>query len=138
MNMRRGFWRLWIVVSAVWVAVILMRSGGLLNEEGKTPPVFWSEARDGRAAGKELPDAQAAAAKATAEPLDIYADDFATIQNQRIQSAKELALVEARIRRGMAAERDLLTLGQLTFGPPVILLALGLGIGWAVSGFRRR
>ncbi|PZV36897.1 hypothetical protein [Mesorhizobium kowhaii] len=142
MNMRRGFWRLWLVASAAWVMLVFAIGLPLVT---KVP--LWQvlpAITGGWQSQRELPEAQAAWTKQAEYDVAAKAGDRSKIDNfLRSLSAEErhslqmLTLVEAEIRAGQDVTEAAFTLSWLAIVPPLVLLVVGAAIGWAVSGFRR-
>lgn len=112
MNFRRGFFRLWLIVSALWVLLIVALGPGFVSR-----PLLWQEIRDGWRAEREW----------AADPANTPKFDFLAIPVE----------IDERIKRGDEAEAAALSLSKFAMFPPLMLLALGALIGWALSGFRR-
>lgn len=111
MNFRRGFFRLWLIVSALWVLLIVALAPSLTSRP------LWQEIADGWRAEREW----------AADPASTPEFDFLAIPVE----------VDERIKRGDEAEAAALNLGKFAMFPPLMLLALGALTAWAFSGFRR-
>ena len=149
MNWRRGFFRLWIATSAVWVLIMLwsidMPSCLLGFDLTATGERFWCP---------ELPDAPMSSdafdwEKAQAIAIEMLAERQAG--QQQIEGFDvEAALAEAarlyESRQGQREQGDRLEypwsrLGLYAasvLGPPIGLLLIGGAVGWVFGGFRRK
>ena len=136
MTWGRGFFRLWLFLSALWIGLCVY-----LNEP-KTYTTFWravyeAKHQDGRIAEFDL---------AKKSPAELSAEVTAWMQAQRpdidintIEFQKDRALLLARLssqhQPQMAKAKDA---WLLTVLPPLALLGLGLCIVWIGRGFRPR
>ncbi|WP_269929848.1 hypothetical protein [Aminobacter sp. HY435] len=114
MNFRRGFWRLWIVVSLFWVGLLVM-------EQQKGPTALWFEMADGWEARREI------ASGGGVQPYDPKNPDA------YYKGLEEADRLVKRIWRGNDARNALTAMVML----PTILLVVGVIVGWVAKGFRR-
>jgi hypothetical protein len=121
MYYRRGFFRLWIVLSVIWVAII-----SAISAESILKP--WSMGTDPPKL-ERLERALENARKAGAT------EDVNTMINARIEM-----IFDHAEQRELAFDQSANALKGLALGgllPPLILLAIGSGLFWALSGFTR-
>lgn len=116
MNWSRGLFRLWLVLSTIWlvIAVIVLRP-----DEEITLYI------DSHRKASEL-----------AEDLRGYSDQSMTTEQQA-------ALLQAKEARFMAAHAktlrhrgNIISISVTAFSPPILALAVGGGLLWAMRGFR--
>lgn len=115
MNLRRGFFRIWVVVTVVWTLLV-----GTLSWESVRPP------------RESLRD----------DPIISGPVDFADLIPAENRTAEQQAAINrARERRAAKDAAELsarrLTVGGIIIIPPLIVLAFGAAIGWALTGFRQ-
>jgi hypothetical protein len=133
MAWRRGFFRLWLVLSALWIGLVVYLI------EPKTYTRFWKsvyevKSSDGRVRQFNLAGSQ----------TKLAADITAWMQERRpdisiFEFQNDLDELVTAIKSEYQAELDeAKTAWLLTVLPPVALLGLGLCILWIVRGFRPR
>jgi len=144
-NFRRGFFRLWMVLAVLWVlpALYLNSEGLSLTASHDANPTagLWEKQapRSGGSAsgffvlvmpdGTPVDFAGLPVAESRSLILEKFPDfDFGTDAWRMFELRRE-ALETARGRRQFHAL-------LVVFAPPLVLLVLGLGIGWIASGFR--
>ncbi|WOS65253.1 hypothetical protein [Sinorhizobium fredii] len=118
MNFRRGLFRLWLIVSALWVLILVVyveiegqrrdvTDGGSIFVRG------WVAITDGWKAEKEVAATREKAA-ASGSPSVVVPDE-----------------IRSRLRTGWNAEKAALLFGGMLLGPPLVLLVLG---AWVIRG----
>jgi hypothetical protein len=131
MNWRRGFLRIWIVASAVWIFGVVYIAGidrlkPLMNPHAK----FQVELTDGSVhtfdTGIPLNDLQAKVALAFTR-LGMKPADVAKSQKE---------LIDELYKRNHERQSNSQIVLVLVAGPPLILLITGLLVGWIARGFR--
>jgi len=133
-NWRRGFFRLWVVLSVLWIGLVVYLI------EPKTYTRFWRagvyevKSSDGRVRQFNLAGSQ----------TELAADITAWIQAQRpdiniSEFEKDRDELVTALKSEYQAELDeAKTAWLLTVLPPVALLGFGLCIFWIARGFRPR
>lgn len=154
MTWRRGFFRLWVVVTLVWVALaVLVSWSGLTSSstyhtvtafaypKGSTTPDEFSDYSDNyRAIRKAVEDGKASAVPvpghdwatlfmAASTDEGAKADRAAALSS--LLTKRDEALVSARQK---SAWSGLLWISTL---PPITVLLIGVAIAWVLRGFRR-
>jgi hypothetical protein len=146
----RGFFRVWLVLAGLWVAFALLVQGGSVFNPyapGKiiaTPTGGTVQMYDRYGAQQREFDegVSAGALKTTA----IRGNDFilytrADIEPARLEErvAEAQQVVAAYVDEEITRRRSgaVMPLIGLTLFPPLVLLALGAAIAWALSGFRK-
>lgn len=147
MNIRRGLFRVWIVLSIAWII-----AGVALNYQAIANPQLPDQVY-------VMKDANSGFFKLD-NPFDQFDSSFVTAHSARIEFPNNVSLFPAKdvseaVVRAQAAgffERysqpreselsatRLATLSRsvpLIVGPPLTLLALAAVVGWVVAGFRR-
>jgi hypothetical protein len=133
MAWRRGFFRLWLVLSALWIGLVVY-----LNEP-KTYTRFWNavyevKSSDGRVRRFNLAGSQ----------TELAADLTAWMQVQRpdiniSEMQTDLDELVTALKSEYQAELDEAKIAWLlTVLPPLALSGFGLSIFWIVRGFRPR
>src|SRR5262245_55084454 len=133
MTWRRGFFRLWLVLSVLWIGLVVY-----LNEPKTytrfSNAVYEVKSSDGRVRQFNLAGSQ----------TELAADLTAWMQAERPDiSISELQadldeLVTAIKSEYQAELNEAKTAWMLTVLPPVALLCFGLCVFWIVRGFRPR
>jgi hypothetical protein len=144
MNWTRGFFRLWLVASLLWVVAV-----GWLTWPGAAPEQYvrywyyrvahsevveWQRnaaAADYKARVDAVDNALRGKVQVPTPPPD-HTTDFAQLGSPQLQELQEFTSLEALLDEyEIETERWL----AYTFGPPVILLIVGASLLWAVRGF---
>jgi hypothetical protein len=120
MNFRRGLFRLWVILTVLWVAGITFLSG---------PGVF-GEFR--QAAAEQAERTRVLQAMSDEELMALLA------QSQAEAQANPAKPVQGTSVRALNPWGSLGRTGAVALLPPLALLALGAALGWAVSGFRHQ
>jgi len=157
MNWHQGFFRAWIALSILWVLLV-----GLFNYDSIVSPYPYVYVEPTRyilnpknnefgAFGVHAPqysnlarDKDAGKLKAIAVGdfswLELYVPSDASTETIESQVDRVNAIAVERTR--IAVEEKQRTNLKLTIyaalGVPIVFLALGLGIGWVIMGFRTR
>lgn len=117
----RGFFRLWVLLSCLWVIVSIGEAWSRFPSEHQRAYQVLSDSGE----GIEPSRVAAAAAKARA------AND--TEAGERLQQRADEKLRQLRA----AQDEELSYAISRTIVPPLMLLALGSAIAWALRGFRK-
>jgi hypothetical protein len=129
----RGFVRLWLVLSALWIGLVVYLS------EPKTYTRFWRAIYE-----VKHPNGRVIEFDLTKSQTDLAADLTAFMQAQRPDmNMVELQKDRDQILRALKSEHQVQmdkakTAWLLTVLPPFALLGFGLCIFWIARGFRRR
>ncbi|WEX86481.1 hypothetical protein PZN02_002770 [Sinorhizobium garamanticum] len=118
MNIVRGLFRLWLIVSALWVLtlVVYVEVEGRRRDVTDGGSVFvkgWAVVTDGWKAEKEVASLREKAAASGSENI-VVPDEIAS-----------------RLRTGRQVQNTALLFGGMLLGPPLILLVLG---AWVIRG----
>lgn len=155
MNIRRGLWRLWIVLSLFWIVSV-----GMVHRPDTSAWRFWNasagrsadpaviEAADPRNGGTHyvVQWADGRTFKVT-PPTGRSITEHGPLESTEapaIEGLDEdwaLALAVARAHVVRAAQRrlsidDLKAFALMAFVPPVVVLGIGSAFVWALRGFR--
>lgn len=147
---RRGFFRVWIVLAVLWaILMIIIQSGSILNPYvpgkvvatlvGDTVQLYDIYSPQERAFQQGV---EAGALVSTKLPGRDFAlitrkdTEPATLQ-ERIAEAEQVVAQYVETETSRRRTEAILPLAMLSIVPPLIVLALGAAIAWAISGFRR-
>ena len=115
MNFRRGLFRLWIVGSALFVLAVAFVGYTEIKEQF-VPNTFEVQLPDGRTFEVQAPDMQTATAIISKLPQDFVPDK--PLRSDAVHPWATLG-----------------TWASIAFGIPLVVLALGSSLVWALSGF---
>lgn len=157
MNWSRGFFRIWILVSILWMITVglfsynsierpyLSSDGYLYDVDTSKPPKRMEEySTDFREADRRKGEGELVKYEITRDDTpNVVTYHFlpATIlHEQRIKviegyMERATAIQNARMRR--ARHENIISMVQSMIFPPVILLCIGVAIRWVFLGFRR-
>ena len=134
MAWRRGFFRLWVVLSVLWIGLVVYLI------EPKTYTRFWRagvyevKSSDGRVRRFNLAESQTELAANLTEWMQAERPDISISELQTDLDE----LVTAMKSEYQAELNEAKTAWMLTVLPPVALLCFGLCVFWIVRGFRPR
>ncbi|TGS95262.1 hypothetical protein EN814_16295 [Mesorhizobium sp. M2D.F.Ca.ET.171.01.1.1] len=147
MYWKRGFFRLWLLCATLWIAAAfyLGLSGGPIfpelrigmTREGKiiasSPP--WTD-------GARMLDSMADSGLSERQPITGYpgaATYYADPADDQATKTAKLIKVRVYVESERSRTKFEYLKSSVYFGvlPPLLLLALGVAIGWAFAGFRR-
>jgi hypothetical protein len=135
-NMRRGFFRLWVLVSALWMAATgLMWGTDLYNQRQRLKAYRAIESMFAElVVSLEAGIAAGGMTTSTGEWRDagLLQLDLVDARVGAEKRKADIADLEARIRDQLAPAAATIV------GPPLFLLLLGMAIAWVASGFRPR
>lgn len=147
----RGFFRLWMVIAALWVAFALLVQGAtVLNPS--VPPKIIATPTGGTIQlldryGAQQREFETGVAAGALLSTQITGGDYLLYTRSDIEPARLVERVaEARevvssyIATETIARRNsaIIPLLALAFMPPLTLLILGVAIAWALAGFRQK
>lgn len=113
MNYRRGLFRLWVILTVLWIAGVAFVSGPAVHHEFR-----W-----------------AAASQATLQGMS---DEELMVALARAQEAERRGERPGEPAPTPNPWGSLGRTGAVALLPPLALLALGAALGWAFSGFRHQ
>ena len=133
MSWGRGFFRAWVVLSAIWIGFMVFVS------EPKTYTWLWKtdygiQDESGRTARFDLTKSRT---NLLLEISDMLRTMKPSISALELQSDSE-ALLNAMEKENQADFAKAKNAWLLTVVPPIALLGLGLCISWILRGFQRR
>ena len=131
MNIARGLFRAWIVISAIWIGLTVYLS------EPKTYTKFWrlvyeAQYKDGRIVEFDLTKSQAALAADVTAWMQAQRPDINILEVQK-DSEQLLAYLKSERQLQMDKAKSA---WLVTVVPPLALLIFGLCILWIAPGFR--
>lgn len=144
MSMYRGFFRLWIVMSLVWIAIIV---AGLGTEEFKGLWRSHVELQvEYKGGTKDVLDSSRSKEDLRQRIGDAVRRDAAELQrSDQAEARRQIESLNANIDELLKAMDDenqkradrLHRALMVALAPPLALLIAGLAVAWIASGFRR-
>ncbi|WP_378947733.1 hypothetical protein [Mesorhizobium sp. ANAO-SY3R2] len=145
----RGFFRLWVMLSALWVAFSVLMYWERITDPAPIEFAFTFRENSPVAIEAGSPEhatllAQRKAGGYTSMPLASGDRAFISTKeelNVRVHQLMAIQDAHGGIRTKLSAQTFRRNLGealQMAAFVPGMLLALGFGIGWIASGFRRQ
>lgn len=131
MQWARGFFRVWIIISILWIGVVVMIA------KPETYPLLWHGSKwdIGTPTGHQF----ILDASMTREQLEQTLDSALRQEEARAGHKLESGIREVLLNHVDERERARDQAPQIwliTILPPIALLLLGIAIGWVLSGFR--
>ena len=131
MNVRRGLIRLWVFASAIWIAGVVLAAvydPKLQQSEPENPFAKYVEPQ---------PPTPAAPKTFSFEDALPSNDQAAPATQQEANPWGDLSVPAGQEPdQGTDIRRTLSKHAMVAFGPPIILLMLGAGVGWVAAGFK--
>jgi hypothetical protein len=128
----RGFFRAWIVVSVLWIGL------AVINWTPEAYPALWHGAKYDMTS----PTGQQFTLDASMRRDQVVQTLDSVLQQEEARSGHkvELGIRDAILNHIDTEERtrgQALQVWLFTIIPPVVLLLLGIAIGWVIGGFRK-
>lgn len=132
-NLRRGFFRLWILVAVLWVGPATYLNLDALGLRAFGPDVEITagpDDYDGMPLNRFYDALKKADAAGNAEDARALADEIIRMRGEALERAR------GRLKAAQSDKR--LNALLIVFVPPLALLILGASFGWAFRGFAKR
>jgi hypothetical protein len=144
MNWKRGLFRVWVVLTCLWIGILVFDKYDAIQDDLSAVVVLPMRDAD-KAVMVPVSCYEQSAYGADLVRHEALGKVYCAVREPRFigqnaeQDRHERLLIAHRLH-GPPVKGEYLTMRALApyvFGPPFVVLGLGLGVAWTLSGFRR-